>query len=456
MLRRAVEGDGERGRADPGAQQQPVPGVVHELQVDVGVVDRRVAAQRIVRDVQRVVRSRGDPQARLVGGVEDGRRHLADAASEAGLELAVHDHRRLEEALLRRALTGRAVERERRARRDQLVVDEMRDELDVVDAVRLAAVEGLVAAHRPGDPHRARVGGRARRLLVGEDERRDPVDRTLGRGKHGAHGTRDVERDAGLRRDDADRAVRDGERRILRRAVDRALETREERIRSRPDDPHRAEIEQLRELPAGQGQTRLAGDERHRAGDDPRGATLSRGQRGDGHLRRVHANGQRDGRARERRERLNEQVACGGTVEDAAGLLRRDRDVQPAPDERRLAMRRVDGVAEQPELVVERRAVGMNRRSEILREELELEPAVAAHHAEAATLPCGGRDRGAPVDFDPHRAWRDRECPASGDEAHGHVGQPLRALLEQPAGAGLGQSSDVDAGDLRAVGKPAG
>ena len=146
VLRRAVERDDERRRADERAEQQPVTRVVDELQVDVGVVDGRVAAERVVRDVERVVRARRDRQAGLVRGVEDGRRHLADAAAEPGRELAVDDHGRLEEALRGGALAGRLVERERRAGRDQLAVDEVRDELDVVDAVRDAAVERLVAA----------------------------------------------------------------------------------------------------------------------------------------------------------------------------------------------------------------------------------------------------------------------------------------------------------------------
>ena len=137
---------------------------LHELEVDVRVVDRRVAAERVVRDVQRVVRARGDRQPGLVRRVEHGRRDLADAAAEAGLELAVDDHGRLEEALRGRPLAGRVVERERRARGDQLAVDQVRDELDVVDPVLDPAVDRLVRADDAGDPHRLRGGGRALRL----------------------------------------------------------------------------------------------------------------------------------------------------------------------------------------------------------------------------------------------------------------------------------------------------
>src|ERR1700681_1106773 len=75
-------------------------GVVHELEVDVRVVDGRVAAERIVGDVERVVRARGDLEPRFVDRVEDRRRDLADTAAKAGLDFAVDDHRRHEEALV--------------------------------------------------------------------------------------------------------------------------------------------------------------------------------------------------------------------------------------------------------------------------------------------------------------------------------------------------------------------
>ncbi len=75
-----------------------------------------------------------DRQPGFEGGVEDGRRDLADAAAEAVLELAVDDHGCLLEALRRRSLAGRAVEGECAARLDQRAVDQLRDELDVVQA----------------------------------------------------------------------------------------------------------------------------------------------------------------------------------------------------------------------------------------------------------------------------------------------------------------------------------
>ena len=60
--------------------------------------------------------------------------------------------------------------------------------------------------------------------------------------------------------------------------------------------------------------------------------------------------------------------------------------MQPAPDEPRLLVGRVDRLREQLELVGERGVVGTDRRDEILREELELEAPVAADEAETVAL----------------------------------------------------------------------
>ena len=160
VLRRAVERDGQRGRAHERPDPEPVAGVVDELEIGVRIVDRGVAPERVVADVQRMVRPVGDREPGLVGGVERRRRDLADAAAEPRLQLAVDDHRRLEEALVLGALAGRRIERERLAGWDVVVVDQVRDELHVVDSVRHAAVEGLVGADEAGDAHGLRIARR--------------------------------------------------------------------------------------------------------------------------------------------------------------------------------------------------------------------------------------------------------------------------------------------------------
>jgi hypothetical protein len=98
--RRPVQPDDERVRADERPQEQPVLGVVDELEVEVGIVDGRVAAERVVADVQSVVRPLRDVQPGLERRVEHGRRDPADAAGDPRPELAVDDHRGLLEALL--------------------------------------------------------------------------------------------------------------------------------------------------------------------------------------------------------------------------------------------------------------------------------------------------------------------------------------------------------------------
>ena len=113
-------------------------GVVLEGEVGVRVVDRRVPAERVVVDVERVVRPRGDGRPASKAALKTVVETWQNAAAETGLELAVDDDGRLEEALRRVPLTGRLVEGERRVRSDHVPVDQARDELHVVDPVRVA------------------------------------------------------------------------------------------------------------------------------------------------------------------------------------------------------------------------------------------------------------------------------------------------------------------------------
>ena len=165
--------------ADERPHEQPLVRVVREDEVDVGVVHRRVAAERVVADVERVVRAPVDREPGLERRVEEGRRDLADAAADAALELAVDDHRRLLEALRRVALAGRLVEREPRAGRDQGAVDQLGDELDVVEPARRAAVGRRVRADDARDPHRLRL----RRRALGLGGRRRPASPPGGLGE---------------------------------------------------------------------------------------------------------------------------------------------------------------------------------------------------------------------------------------------------------------------------------
>ncbi len=66
-----------------------------------------------------------------------------------------------------------------------------------------------------------------------------------------------------------------------------------------------------------------------------------------------------------------------------------DRDVKPVADEPRFLVRCVDGLPEQADLVGQTDVVGLNRRYEIGREELELETAVTPDDPRAPTLLLG-------------------------------------------------------------------
>ena len=57
VLRRPIEADRERVRADECPQQEPVRRVVDETQIDVRIVHGRVATERVVADVESVVRT---------------------------------------------------------------------------------------------------------------------------------------------------------------------------------------------------------------------------------------------------------------------------------------------------------------------------------------------------------------------------------------------------------------
>ena len=366
-------------------------GVVRELQVDVRVVDGRVAPERIVGDVERVVRALDDRQAGLVRRVEDGGRDLADAAAEAGLQLAVDDHRRLEEALLRAPLAGRAVERERLAGRDQLAVDEMRDELDVVDAIRVAAVERLVGRDRAGDPHRLRLRRRAGRLPLARARaarRGWSSCSAAARMRAAERGTSSaMPGTAGTTRTRAARV--DREAGVLRSVVEAPLEPREVAIGGGA-----AERELGRAARSGgEGSSRAASagcaaaSVRRRRSPARRSPGWRRAGRRRASRRSPTAGRSRTGSATGARE--NDASAETITARAAARSSTRpvdpgcDRDVQAATDEPRLAVRRVDRPRQQAELVGHAGVVGVRLRRDILREELEPEPLVAADEPEA-------------------------------------------------------------------------
>ena len=102
--------------------------------------------------------------AGVEGGVEDGRRDLADAAADGRQEQATDDGLALLEAALRRARADALVERERLAGLDHLAVEELGHQLHVEDAVRRRGAEvGRDGRDPLADAERAGGAGRQRR-----------------------------------------------------------------------------------------------------------------------------------------------------------------------------------------------------------------------------------------------------------------------------------------------------
>ena len=436
-------------------------GVVDELQVDVGVVDRRIATERIVRDVERVVRPGGDRQPGDERCVEDRRRDLADAAAETGLDLTVDDHRSLEKASRGRAVAGRLVEGERRAGRDQLPIDQVSHELNVVDPIGHAAEERLVGADRPGDPERLRLCRRAGGLRHREGERGDPVRRPLRGGKNGRGRLRDIERDAGLCRHDSHRSARtDGPVGVARGSVDRLLQPPQLLRRpgaSKPQSGSRVrEVEQRGDPPPGQLDTGRPDRERDRRGHGNGRRPLSPRQRGSGDVRRADVDGQRSRAAVERGERREDDARRRRAVEQTARLATHDLEVEAPADEPGVARRPIGHLADQPELVRERRIRYPGAGCDIGGEQLQLEAAIAADEPEPVAVSARGRDGGGPVDLHAELLRRDQEAMRTEREDHRCGGEALPAPGQLTLGCGGAQTPDIDAGDPRSRGEAVG
>ena len=109
--------------------------VVAEAEVGPAPRNGRVAAHRVVREVEVVVRPLEDRQPELERVVEQRRRRLADAAADRRQDERADDHLALEEAARSGPLADDVVEREDLAGLDHGAVDEVGHQVHVVDAV---------------------------------------------------------------------------------------------------------------------------------------------------------------------------------------------------------------------------------------------------------------------------------------------------------------------------------
>ena len=437
--------------------------VVDELQVQVRVVDRRVAAGLVAADVERVRRALRDLQPRLPGGVEGRRRDLRHAAADVLLVLVPDDHRRRPEAALDRSLADPLVERERATGSDQGAVQQRDRELQVRDPVVRAGVQRRVGRRggaRSPSPGRPRSTARAARC---------------GRGGRPSGRWWTSRRRAGPSRLRARRLrvrpspARSARRRRRARSPRRPAPARRSSGASRTRLPHPARRSRpaSRRRPGATGARRSASAAASSA--SPRTASRTGADRAVRAWRAAGARsaavtsigsmrtGSATGCPRSSRASARTTLArCGLLVEPAARLARNDLDLEPAPDELRLDVALVDRLCEAGELEVERGGVGLHRRRDLRAEEAGLEAAEASNGPEALSLAGGRLDRGCPVRLDAERRRLDRVALAAGREDDGHAGDAVEPLLQQPARLLRRQPAHLDARDLDAVGDPRG
>ena len=157
-------------------QQQPVAGVVFELQVRPAPGDRGVAARRIGQQVQAVVDPLGNRQPGLVDGVEHRGRHLADAAANLVDVLALDYRGRFLEAAGGVAFAGGVVKGPDTAGLHQRVVQQVRSQVDVGDlGTGRDGIIGGIAGHLVLDVHGLGGFGAQGRLQVGDGHRHPAV-----------------------------------------------------------------------------------------------------------------------------------------------------------------------------------------------------------------------------------------------------------------------------------------
>ncbi len=173
------------------------------------------------------------------------------------------------------------------------------------------------------------------------------------------------------------------------------------------------------------------------------------------HGRRRRDDRKRDGPAGplERAERADDGPRGRLAIESPAGLVRRDLDLEPAPDDRRVRRLPVDALGHALEREVQRRIRDPDAREDLRPEEARVQPPVAANRAEPVSGPCRRFDRSTPVGIDAELVGREgvRLAPRrEGDRLGADGGEPLFELrLRLPRG----QPSDVDAGHVRPGGK---
>ena len=204
-------------------------------------------------------------------------------------------------------------------------IEQPRHELDVVDAIRIAAVNRLVASDEAANTHRSGLAGRPPRLRRRDDDARRALVLRERRGKQVRGRGRDIEPPSNARRDDSDLAARRGrETGVSGRPVERSAEPREVAVGSWTADSQR------RRPAVGQGEHRPQPVGRDRPVDAPP-AHLHRPREGGAHTcggsgelcgrdgGRLPPDRQDDGLPREPGQRGHDDARGRGSVQLPAG-----------------------------------------------------------------------------------------------------------------------------------------
>ena len=244
-------------------------------------------------------------------------------------------------------------------------------------------------------------------------------------------------------------------------AIDQVLQVRELEVGCvvRQVDrrlPAGGERQHRRELLARQNAPNRPGRHDHRRRDDATSGLRRSLQIAGRHARRIVLHRQRNRLAREALERLHDHLRrclLRQRVADGAG---HDRDAETLAHEPRFAMRRPDMFRDQGELVVERGVVDARRRSSGCPRRAAARAAGSPGAARSLHPPRRGRNRRVPIHAHSECPRRDRDVLRPDDERHRDALQARRAVGQKLLGRRRGQSADVDAGDPRPAGEPAG
>ncbi len=159
-------------------------------------------------------------------------------------------------------------------------------------------------------------------------------------------------------------------------------------------------------------------------------------------------------RTREARKRGHEHRRRPIPVERHPGVTRDDQEAQPPAYEPGLADRAVDLRGDEPDLVADRGAVGLDRRCDVRPQQVELEPPEPFEDRHPAAVALRSGDAPRPVEADRELLGGDREALPACDEGDRDRGELCASPLEQGLCGLRGQPAHLDACDTDAAREP--